>query len=389
MKIAIVKEILSGETRVAATPDSVRSFVRMGLEPMVQAGAGEASMISDDAYSSAGASIVGDAAAVFAEADIILKVQMPAESSVLGKSEADVMKRGAVLVSPLYPSNSPELVGKLVHGGVTSFALEKIPRIARAQSMDILSSMSTIAGYKAVLLAADAITKMMPLMMTAAGTLQPANVLVIGAGVAGLQAIATAKRLGANVKAIDTRPAVKEQVESLGAKFIPLEVTHAEAETAGGYAAELGEEFYKQEQEIIAPHAKSADVIISTALIPNRRAPLLINEQMVEFMRSGSVIVDLAAEAGGNCSLTKAGKTIEHGGVKIMGPVNLPASMPACASIMFSRNVATFLGEIIKEGHVNIDLENEIIRETLITRDGQLVHQAVLQEMAARKEKSK
>jgi NAD(P) transhydrogenase subunit alpha len=369
MKVAIPKEISPGETRVAVVPETAKRLKQMGLEVLVEAGAGESAFIADSAYTDVGARIVQSASDAYDQADMIVKVAKPTDE------ELDRMKEGQVLVAVLAPAFSTELVGKLVDRKITSFSLDAVPRITRAQSMDVLSSMSTIAGYKAVLAAADHMKKMCPMLTTAAGTIRPAQALVIGAGVAGLQAIATAKRLGCVVTAIDVRPAVKEQVESLGAKFVAMEVAH-EAEDAGGYATDLGEEFYKGEQEIIAPVSRNADMIISTALIPGRKAPVLITEAMVNEMKSGSAIVDLAAIAGGNCTLTRTDQTITHNGVTILGPSNLPASLPIHASQMFSRNIGNFLPEFItKEGELNLDMENEVVAGSIITKDGEVLHE--------------
>ena len=373
MKLAILKEITPGETRVAGTPETVRAMIKLGLEVLVESGAGEKSMSHDADYEQAGAKITAETAELFG-CEIIIKVAPPTIDASSGRNETDLLGEGSVLVSMVQPAMNPQLVTKLADGKVTALALELMPRISRAQSMDVLSSMSTISGYKAVLLAADSLAKMCPMMMTAAGTIKPAKALIIGAGVAGLQAIASAKKVGAIVTAIDVRPAVKEQVESLGAKFIPMEVDHS-AQDAGGYAADLGEEFYKSEQDIIAPYAGKADIIITTALIPGRSAPVLITQPMVESMASGSVIVDLAAIAGGNCTLTRADEEVVHNGVKIFGPTNLPAAVPLHASQMFSRNVATFIKEFVTEdGQLNLDMENEVISGTMVTRDGEVLH---------------
>ena len=372
MKLAILKEITPGETRVAAIPQTAAALTKLGLEVLIETGAGDKSFFSDADYQAAGAKVTSDIAELFA-ADIVAKVTAPIMDKSAGRNELELLGKGKILIAVLGPAANQELIAKLAAGGVTSFALDQMPRITRAQSMDVLSSMSTIAGYKAVLLAADTMVRMCPMMMTAAGTVKPADALIIGAGVAGLQAIATAKRIGAVVMAVDVRPAVKEQVESIGARFIPMEVDHS-AEDAGGYATDLGEQFYKSEQEIIAPYAKRADMIITTALIPNRRAPILITKQMVESMKGGSVIVDLAAGSGGNCSLTEADQKVVHNGVAILGPTNLPASVPYHASQMFSRNVATFIKELITEdGELKIDMENEVITGTMVTHEGKVL----------------
>lgn len=365
MKLAIVRESASGETRVAATPETVRDLVKLGLEVAVQASAGSRAGFDDQQYSQAGATIAPDAASALAGAHIVLRVAPPGELDELHMLDED-----CVLAGMLAPQANRPFVERLAQRRVTAFTLERMPRITRAQPMDVLSSMSTIAGYKAVLVAANELGKMMPMMMTAAGTLRPASALVIGAGVAGLQAIATARKLGAVVTGVDVRPAAQEQVKSLGARFVPMEVQH-EAQTAGGYAADLGEDFYRQEQEILAPHVKGADIVIATALIPNRPAPKLITAQMVESMKHGSVIVDLAAVAGGNCSLTKPDQRVDHEGRIVLGPTNLPATVPGHASTMFARNMLAFVRELVADGQVRLDMENPIIGETLLTRDGQ------------------
>ncbi len=382
MKIGVLKEVTPGETRVAATPDTVKRFVSDHLEVLIESGAGVKAFFSDEDYESAGARIVSDATELLSEADVVVKIHPPTTDAAGGRDEVGMLREGQVLVSVLGPLTSHDLVEKLAAAKVTSLALDTVPRITRAQSMDILSSMNTIAGYKAALLGADKLAKLCPMMMTAAGTLRPANVLVIGAGVAGLQAIATAKRLGSIVTAIDVRPPVREEVESLGAKFVPMEVHHDQVQDSDGYATDLGEEFYKGEQEIIAPVLKNSDIAITTALIPGRAAPILITREMVEQMKPGSVIVDVAASAGGNCTLTEADKEIEHGGVTIMGPTNLVAQVPIHASQMFARNIANFLKEFITDqGEIDLDMENEVIKGTLITHQGEVVHEATRKAM--------
>ena len=375
MKLAVAREITPGERRVAVTPSGVRNLVRRGVEVSVEAGAGAGSFFADADYEAAGAKVVADAAALFAGADVIVKLHPPTLDATGERCELDLLG-GKVLIALLAPLTSPDLVRALAGANVTSFALDTVPRITRAQSMDVLSSQSTVAGYRAVILAAETLSKMTPMLMTAAGTVKPASALIIGAGVAGLQAIATAKRLGCVVTAIDVRPAVQEQVESLGARFVPMEVDHT-AEDAGGYATDLGADFYANEQEIIAPHTARAHLTITTALIPGRPAPVLITEEMVEAMAPGSVIVDLAAAAGGNCTLSKPGETVTHSDVIIRAPLNLPSEVPVDASEMFSSNVASFLGELLDDdGKWTIDPDNEVIRGTLITRDGSVVHEA-------------
>ncbi len=365
MKIAIPKEIAANERRVAWVPETVSKFAKSALEVAVQSGAGEGASFADRAYTEAGAKISPDAVATFKGADVILKVQKPA------LNEVELMGEGAVLIALLQPATNPDLVKKLADRKITSFSMDAIPRITRAQSMDVLSSQSTVAGYKAVLLAANALPKFFPMLTTAAGTIIPAKAFILGAGVAGLQAIATARRLGAVVQAFDVRPAVKEQVESLGAKFVGVAMEEAAAAT--GYAKELSEEHQRKERELIAQYAKDADIIITTALIPGKRAPLLITKEMVASMKSGSVILDLAAEQGGNCELTQAGRDVVQNGVTILGPLNLPSSMSYHASQMYSRNMASFFMLMVKEGKLNLDFNDEIIKGSCITHEGQIL----------------
>ena len=372
MKLAIAKESVAGETRVAATAATVKEFVKASWQVAVEVGAGEASFISDADYQQAGATVEPDPAALWAQADVILKVQGPVARPG-GFDELAALHSGQVLICLLDPVGNPQRIERLAALGVSAFAMERVPRITRAQSMDVLSSMSTLAGYKAVLLAADTLAKMAPMMMTAAGTITPAACMVIGAGVAGLQAVATARRLGATVRAVDTRPAAKEQVESLGARFVHLEVAGHKAELETGYARDLGEAFYAHEQEVLAPHVKECDIVITTALIPNRRAPLLITEAMVATMRKGSVIVDLAVSAGGNCTLSKADQRVVAHGVTVLAPTNLPALLPVHASQMYARNVANFLRELAPDGKVNVDLNNEILRPMLVAHGGHVL----------------
>jgi len=378
MKLAILTEVDPGETRVAAIPETVGRYVKAGLTVGLEAGAGAGAYIADADFEAAGGTINPDVAALLADAELVLKVRPPTMRDELGKHEVELLRRGAVVVSMLELARGAERVQRMATAGITHLAMDLMPRITRAQSMDVLSSMSTVAGYKAVLMAADALPRMCPMLMTAAGTLQPARALIVGAGVAGLQAIATAKRIGAVVTAVDVRPAVKEQIESLGAKFIPMEVSHA-AQDAGGYATDLGEAFYKGEQDILAPHVRNSDLIVTTALIPGRDAPRLITEPMVSSMKPGSVIVDLAAVAGGNCTLTQPDQRVVRHGVTVLGPTMLPAAMPVHASQMYARNVATFLNEFVKDGAIALDTDNEVIAGTLVCRDGQIVNESVRQ----------
>ncbi|MCH8143733.1 MAG: Re/Si-specific NAD(P)(+) transhydrogenase subunit alpha [Gemmatimonadetes bacterium] len=378
MNIAIPKETTDGERRVALVPDMAKRLTGKGITVRLEQGAGEQAGYPDDRYVEVGAEVVSDTASLWGGADVVLKIHMPGEPEGTdgggGRHEVDMLREGAVLVGLLYPLTNGDAVKRMVRRKVTSFSLDQLPRITRAQSMDVLSSMSTVAGYKAVLLAAAAVGKFFPMLVTAAGTIAPSKALVLGAGVAGLQAIATARRLGAVVQAFDVRPAVKEQVESLGAKFLEIE-TVAEAETAGGYAKELSEEQSRRNREVIHGAAVRADVVITTALIPGKPAPLLIGGETVRDMKPGSVIVDLAAEAGGNCALTKAGEEVTAHGVTILGPVNLPSTMPHDASRMYSKNITTFLDLLLEEGNLKLDFEDEITSATCITHEGTIRHE--------------
>lgn len=337
---------------------------------MVEKGGGESAGFVDSAYIEKGASIASDSASVLSQSDVILKIQPPTPE------ESGQFKEGSFLVSLLYPTSNIESVKRLAARHVTAFALELLPRISRSQSMDVLSSQANISGYKAVMISADTLPKMFPLMMTAAGTISPAKVFVIGAGVAGLQAIATAHRLGAVVEAYDVRPAVKEQIASLGAKFVELPVEAKDAQTSGGYAKAQSEDFYKKQQELLAEHTRQADVVITTALVPGKRAPILVSEEAVKGMRPGSVIVDLASEQGGNCALTEPGRTTVKYGVTIHGTTNVPSTMAPQSSQLFSRNLTAFLGTMMKDGALNIDLKDEVIRGTLVLDKGEIVHDA-------------
>jgi NAD(P) transhydrogenase subunit alpha len=346
--------------------------VKAGLAVAAESGAGAGAFFPDEEYRKAGAAVEPDPSALLGSAELILKVQPPMFHAATGRHEADQMREGAVLIGQLLPSRHPEAVAKLAERGITSFAMDRIPRITRAQSMDTLSSMASIAGYKAVLIAANLLPRYFPMLSTAAGTVLPAKVFVIGAGVAGLQAIATARRLGAVVEATDTRPAVREQVQSLGGRFVGVE-TGESAEDAGGYAKELSPEFYRKQAELIAERCAAADVVITTALIGGVKAPRLVTAEMVRGMRPGSVIVDLAAEGGGNCELTRPGETVLEGGVTVCGPDNLPATLPWHASTLFSRNLAAFVLAFWKDGRFRIDLTDEIVRAALVTHGGKAV----------------
>lgn len=375
MKVAVLAESRPGETRVALDPPLVHELIRKhGLEVAVESGAGAGSHHLDADYEEVGAT-VADRASVLSGAGIVLKVQGPTPE------EVDRLPADTILISFLAPFVNLPMVERLARRGITTFAMELIPRTTRAQRMDALSSQATVAGYKAVLLGADTLGRLLPMFMTAAGTIRPGKVLVLGAGVAGLQAIATARRLGARVEAFDVRPAVKEQVESLGATF--LETDHdVTAEGEGGYAKELSEEQHRLELELIAKHVVDADIVITTAQIPGREAPLLITREMVESMKRGSVIVDLASESGGNCALTRAGQTTEAHGVKILGPLNLPATIPVHSTQMYARNIATFLLEMVDEGELSLDLENDVVGPSCLTHDGEVRHAPTRERLA-------
>ena len=376
MKIGVPKELRDGETRVAASPDMIRKLVGSGLDVMVETGAGTKAMLPDTIYENAGASIGRDANETYSEADIILKVGAPlVEGEEI--NELSMMKNGAVLIGLLNPLQNKAAVDAYAQAGITAFAMELLPRISRAQGMDVLSSQSNLAGYKAVIEAAATFGKAFPMMMTAAGTIAPAKVLVLGAGVAGLQAIATAKRLGAVVSAFDVRPATKEQVQSLGAKFIEVAQESGEvSETKGGYAKEMNEEYKRKQGALIHETLKTHDVIITTALIPGKPAPELIGETMLKDMKPGSVIVDLAAESGGNCPETEAGKVVVKYGVTLIGYTNMPGRAPVDASALYARNLVNFIAPMIdpETKALAIDRNDEIIAGTLITYEGKIVH---------------
>jgi NAD(P) transhydrogenase subunit alpha len=373
MLIVIPKETVAGERRVAVVPDLVPKLTALGLEVVVEPGAGTEAGFLDAAYAEKGARLEAGA---LGKADVVLKVQPPSAAEIAG------LKEGATLIGLLQPYTSGAGMTALAARKVTAFSMELLPRITRAQPMDALSAMSTVSGYKAVLIAAGRLPRFFPLLMTAAGTLTPARVFVIGAGVAGLQAIGTARRLGAVVEAYDTRPAVKEQVESLGAKFVELELETADAQDKGGYAKAQSEEFYRRQREMMVRSLAAADVVIPTALVPGQKAPILITEEMVRAMKPGSVIVDLAAEQGGNCALTVAGQEVVKHGVVIIGPVNLPSTVAFHASQMYARNVTSFLTHLIKDGQVQVDTADEITRGALVTHQGQIVHDVVKKSLA-------
>ncbi len=364
MKVGVPKETLAGERRVAIVPETARGLVKASIQVTVESGAGESAFFSDAAYIDAGA-VVTDAATAFA-ADAVLKVQPPTPDEVAR------LRERSVLISFLQPATSADAIGALAKRKVSAFSLDLVPRISRAQSMDALSSQAGIAGYKAVLIAANHLPKFFPLLMTAAGTVAPARVLVMGAGVAGLQAIATARRLGAVVEAYDVRPAVKDEVKSLGATFLELPLEAQEG--TGGYAREQSEDFLRRQRELLGDRVAASDVVITTAAIPGRKAPILVTADMVRRMRAGSVIVDLAAETGGNCELTEPGKIIQVGGVTIDGTRNLPSTMPVHASQLYSKNVSTLLLVLVKDGAVKLDFTDEIVKGACVTYNGEVVN---------------
>ena len=375
LSIGVLKETLAGERRVAITPKVIDVLTKAGAEVLVQAGAGLEAGYPDEDYTAKGAKIASNAAAVAEASQILLTVRVPAP--------AGLIKKGQIVIGMADPLSDPQMAAQYAQAGATLFSLELVPRITRAQSMDVLSSMASIAGYKAVLLAASALPRLFPMMSTAAGTVPPARVLVIGAGVAGLQAIATARRLGAVVSGYDVRAAVKEQIESLGAKFVSITLG-ASGEGQGGYARALTEDEIRSQREQMSAVLKEQDVVITTAAVPGRKAPILVTREMVHVMSRGSVIVDLAAERGGNVESTKAGETIVDNGVTIIGPVNLPATLPNHASQMYGRNIVTFLKNMMtKEGALNIDVNDEITRDSLVVRDGAIVNTRVQELLSA------
>lgn len=366
MKIAIAKEIQVDERRVALVPDVAAKLVKQGIEVWLEAGAGERAFFSDSTYEEVGVKIISDTATLWRDADIVLKV------GTLEESEVDQLRQGSIMIGFLNPLGNPELIQKLSDRQVTAFSMEMIPRTSRAQSMDALSSQANLAGYKSVLIAAATLPKYFPMLTTAAGTIRPAKVLVMGAGVAGLQAIATARRLGAVVEAFDIRPEVKEQVQSLGAKFV--DVTLEEDTVAeGGYAKEISEKAKQHTREVLTQHVSASDVVITTAQVPGKKAPLLLTEEMVSQMKPGAVVVDLAASQGGNCECTEAGKDVLKHGVTIVGPINLPSSMPVHASEVYAKNLSALLKLMVtKEGELNLNFEDDIIAGACMTHTGEI-----------------
>jgi NAD(P) transhydrogenase subunit alpha len=374
MKIGIPREVQAGETRVALIPSLIPLLKKEQHEVLIEAGAGARAFFADAQYAQAGAAVVASGPTLYEQADMIFKIQPPQMHPVTHRPEAEMLREGAAYIGFLSPLTHLEVIETFARRKITAFAMDLIPRLTRAQSMDALSSMSTVAGYKAVLLATERLGKMFPLLMTAAGTITPATVLVLGAGVAGLQAIATAKRLGARVEAFDPRPAVREQIHSLGATFVEMELP-PDVETAGGYAKEQSAEFLKREQEVICARLPRVEVVISTAQVFGKRAPLLITADMVQHLRPSAVIVDLAAEQGGNCELTQAGQTIEHGGVTIIGATNVPAMLPIDASQLYAHNIVNLFRYLYPASGTPPDRSDELVKGVCVTRDGEVVHE--------------
>jgi len=376
MIVGVPKETYAGERRVALAPTVLQSLTGKGMEIVIEKGAGDEAGFPDATYTEKGAKIAGRDE-VFSKADVLLQVRALAANPEGWSADLDAMRRDQVLIGNMEPYGGEEAVKKAAEAGVSSFAMELMPRISRAQTMDTLSSMATIAGYKAVLLAANKLPRMFPMMMTAAGTVAAARVFIIGAGVAGLQAIASARRLGAVVEAYDIRPAVKEQVESLGGKFVELPLETGESEDKGGYAKAMDEDFYRRQRELMGEVLSRSNVVITTAAVPGKKAPILITGDMVKGMAPRSVIVDLAAERGGNCELTRPGETAVEHGVTILGPLNLPSEVPYHASQMYAKNLTTFLLELAPEGEVKFDMDNQVLRDTMVSHGGKVTHAAL------------
>ena len=377
MIIGVPKETYPGDRRVALVPQVIPTLTKAGFEVHLESGAGAEAGYPDSLYVEKGAKIVGDRTAVFGAADIVTQLLGYGSNDITGKQDVPLYRRNQILIGFLRPFGSRDTVEEIAHAGVTSFAIELMPRTTRAQSMDALSSMGTLCGYKAVVLAADSHPRIFPMMTTAAGTITPARVFVIGCGVAGLQAIATARRLGAVISAYDLRPAAKEQVQSLGGRFVELPIEAKDAQDARGYARAQDEDFYRRQRELLGKVVKESDVVITAAVIPGKKSPVLVTEEMVKGMAPGSVILDLAAERGGNCELTETGKTVVKDGVTIIGAINLASGVPYHASMMYARNLTAFLTYLIKDQKLNLNLEDEIVRETLLTHDGEIVQPRV------------
>lgn len=377
MIVGVPKEIYPGERRVALVPASVPPLAKAGFEVVIESGAGVASGYPDAAYAEKGAKVLPTRAEVFRTSDVIAQVLCYGANDINGQDDIPLLRNGQILIGFLRPLGTKEVVERVAGAGVTGFSVEMVPRTTRAQSMDALSTMATISGYKAVLMAADALPRLFPMMTTAAGTITPARILIIGVGVAGLQAIATSRRLGAVVSAYDMRPVVKEQVQSLGGRFVELPIEAKDAQDARGYGKAQDESFYQKQRELLGRVVAESDVVITTAVIPGKKAPVLVTEEMVKGMAPGSVIFDLAAERGGNCEVTKHGETIVTHGVTVIGPINLASGVPYHASQMYARNVTTFLAHLVKDGKPRLDDADEIIRDTMITRGGDIVNARV------------
>jgi H+-translocating NAD(P) transhydrogenase subunit alpha len=380
--IGVPKESYPGERRVALVPAVLPTLTKAGFEVQVQAGAGIEAGYPDSQYVDKGAKIVAERAAVFSTADIILQVLCYGSNDLTGKQDVSLFHRDQILIGFLRPFGESAVLQEIAHAGVTSFSVELMPRTTRAQSMDALSSMGTICGYKAVLMAADSHPRIFPMMTTAAGTITPARVFVIGAGVAGLQAIATARRLGAVISAYDLRPVAKEQVQSLGGRFVELPIEAKDAQDARGYARAQDEDFYRRQRELLGKVVQESDVVITAAVIPGKKSPVLVTEDMVKGMAPGSVIFDLASERGGNCELTESGKTVVKHGVTIIGAINVASGVPYHASQMYAKNITSFLTHLIKDQKLNLNLADEIVRETLVTRGGEIVNPRVREFLA-------
>ncbi len=383
MTVGVVAESAPGERRVAMAPGALNVLNKSGVEWLLEPGAGAAAGFDDSEYTAKGVRLAGGRAEVFAASEVILQVRGPGANPARAADDLALYHRGQTAIGFGEPLTAVDAARDLAARGVTFLAMELMPRITRAQSMDALSSMATVSGYKAALIAANNLPRMFPMLMTAAGTVAPARVLVIGAGVAGLQAIATARRLGAVVSGYDIRAAVKEQVESLGARFVVLEMEAAGAEDKGGYAKAMGEDFYGRQRELLGNVLAGQNVVITTAAVPGKKAPVLITREMVARMAPGSVIVDIAAERGGNCELTEPDEEVEYRGVRILGPLNLPSTIPYHASQMYAKNIASFLKYLIKDGRIALDRADEIVRETLVTHAGEVVHPRVVEALGA------
>ena len=379
MIVGVPKEIFPGERRVALVPTVIPTLAKVGLETVLEAGAGASAGYPDAEYAGKGATIVPDRAQVFQNADVVVQVLCHGSNDRTGKPDLRLLRPGQALVGFLRPLGSVDTLHEIAETGATAFAVELMPRITRAQSMDALSSMATVCGYKAVVMAADTLPRLFPMMTTAAGTISPARIFILGCGVAGLQAIATARRLGAVASAYDVRPAVKEQVQSLGGRFVELPIEAADAQDARGYARAQDENFYRSQRELLGRVVAESNVVIPAAVIPGKKPPLLVTREMVEKMAPGSVIVDLAAERGGNCELTRAGETVVEHGVTIIGQINLASSVPYHASQMYAKNLTAFLTHLVKDGKLHLNLDDEITRDTLATREGQIVNAMVQQ----------